>query len=512
MKAPASTFFSVLQKPFLLRSGLAIAVGFAFFTTIPQEIVSKLYSANLSNVSVVMSNSKLSFVGKLASGNSVGSSVVSIATSGAPSTSSANLFPGDTVWIGDGATGSTYTVSSVVSSGTADNFKVSTALDATDADAGDLVIASRSATLTLNVTTTGAISNGAIRVLVPAAANSSVSSDGLPDTTGFDYGTATPTVTCPTDTTGYDFVTGTATATAVTIGSTTYHAYTCRYSGTGATSTQFNASTTQMSIASVINPAPNSTHTVGTADPYKIIVQNLNGSALGDVAIDSTTVTVAPIEAVRVTASVAPILQFSIGGVASSTSICGTTTNVTTTPSLVPFGELAISSFMDAAQTFGVSTNAQNGYAVTARENDQLTRLGTASCVDAGTDGYGAGNSCIPDVSTGFSESGTGVEWNSTTSKGFGYTLQYIGGNGTFAKTNLNTYYDAGGSSCGAGGKFCARKFADAQNGEAAQTLFSYGSTSDSHNVAICYRAVVASNQESGDYENNITYTATAVF
>lgn len=496
-----------------VRFGL-LGVAVALFTTVvPEYLTSKLHSANLSSVKVIMSSSKLSFLGQLDATNTVGGSIVSLKVSGPPSTSTANLFTGDTVWIGDGSTGSTYTVSTSTSGGTINKFTTTTALDATDADANDYVIATRSSTLSTQFTTVTAVPNGYFRVLVPAVANSAAASDGIPDSGGFDFGT-TPTITCPNDVSSkFDFVAGVATATAITIDTVTYHAYSCYYSGPGGTAEAFNGTSDQILISSVINPAPKATHTIGTADIYSVIVQQVlpgTGGFANDQVIDSTTVKVAPIEAVRVTASVAPTLEFSIAGIPSGTSVCGASTSVATTATNVPLGELPISSFVNAAQTLSVTTNAAGGYVVTARENDQLTRIGTASCDDNGTDGYGAGNQCIPDT-TGASETGTGTAWSATSTKGFGYTTAVRGGSG-LTVGDLFAYYDAAASSCTGAGTFCARKFADAENNEAAENLVLNTTPADSHQIDVCYRAVVAANQDAGDYENNITYTATATF
>jgi len=452
-------------------------------------------SASLTSVSVTVSNPRPSFRGVLGAGNTVGTSQVIINTSGYPSTTTAQLQTDDILLVGNAGTMSPYTITNVVSNSLAN---ITPVLAAGDADTSDDVISTQSAVHTVRFTTANAISNGGFRILVPAHGTATDANDGLPDQGAFDFGTAAPTVTCPTDITGYDFVTGTATASAVTIGSTDYHAYECLYSGVGAIATVFDGTTNDaISINDIINPAPASGHTTGTADSYRIILQHLDSSYT---AVDSTTVAIGVIEAVRVTASVAPQITFSIAGVTSGSTSCGVTTDVTTTATAVPLGELSIASFTDAAQTLTVSTNATNGYAVTAFESDQLG-LDGATCT-----GDSTASNCIPDsVGDNAALSHTANdEWNTTTVKGFGYSLDNADAN-----TVAFEYTTATGTCTGT---YCAKQFADNEDGQAAQQLFSSTTVADSENVDVCYRAVISNVQAAGFYENYVTYTATATF
>lgn len=456
-------------------------------------------SASLTNVSVTLSNSRLSFSGALAAGNTAGSSqaIIDTTTGDWPSTTSAQLVTDDTVGIGDATTITTYTVTSIDSAST---FNVSPVLEAGDTDAGDIVISTQSATQTVRFTTANAIPNGAFRILVPSVTNDDDSRDGLPDASNFDFSNTPPTVTCPTDLTGYDFVTGTASASAVTIGSQDYHAFECRYSGSGAIGTAFDGTTNgAIVIDDLINPAPQSGHTTGLADTYRIVVQHLNSSYN---TADTTTTSVGVVEAVRVTASVAPQITFQISGIAASTTACGVATDVTTTAAAVPLGELSISEYTDAAQALAVSTNATNGYAVTAQANDQLGRDG-GTCA-----GDNTGANCIPDSvgNNSLMSHTTSDEWTSTAVKGFAFSLDDVNTSGLTPAFE----YDTATGNCS--GTYCARQFADAEGSQAAQTIFSSSSVADEHNIYVCYRSVISSTQSAGDYENYVTYTATATF
>ncbi|NCO12621.1 hypothetical protein GW926_03750 [Candidatus Pacearchaeota archaeon] len=454
-------------------------------------------SASLTSVSVTLSNPRLSFRGSLDGNNVVGTSQVSINTSsGHPSLSTAQLQGGDSIAIGEGNSLGTYTVSTTNPNS---EFTLASTLAAGDADLNDDVISTQSAALTVRFTTATAINNGRFRILVPALASNTDSADGIPDSDLYDFGSSAPTVTCPTDISGYDFVAGTATASAITISSVDYHSYECAYSGTGGVGSAFDGTTNAyITISNVINPAPESGHTTGTADTQNIIIQHLDSSFNVD---DSTAVAVGVIEAVKVSASVPASISFSIAGVAASTSTCGITTDVTTTAAAVPFGEVSLSSFNNAAQTLTVTTNAVNGYAVTAIENDQLG-LDGATC-----SGDNTGNSCIRD-SAGDDTlmSHTTIDnWDDTANKGFAYSIHNV--DAALVPFQYNTV----SGNC-VGGSFCAKQFADAEDSQVAQEIFSSTTVADSQNINVCYRVIPDVVTAAGDYENYVTYTATATF
>lgn len=492
---------------FMIKSHLKKIGVLAIFLTALLSVTlynQKSNSANLTSVSGTLSNSRPSFRGGLAAGNTALSSLVTINTTvgSYPSTSSAQLAEGDVVRIGESGSLGSYTVTAT---GSANQFTITPVLAAGDADTSDDVISSQSGSLTVRFTTANAIANGRFRVLVPALTNDGASSDGIPDGNFFDFGTAAPTVTCPSNATAtYDFVTGTATA-SVTYNGLDYHTYECAYSGTGAIGSAFNGSTNDaMIISNIINPAPQSAHTTGIADRYNIIVQHVNS---GFTVTDSTTINIGVIEAVKVTASVAPQITFKIIGVAAGQSACGITTSVTTTPVVVPFNELLIDSFTYAAQTLTVSTNAANGYAVTAIENDQLGRNG-AACT--GDPDISTNANCIQD-SRGDDTAMTHTasdDWSSASTKGFGFSLD---NSNNVSGLTPAFEYDTAAAACG-GGIDCYRQFADAENSQAAQSIYSATAPSDNHNLMVCYKAIISAIQAAGSYENYITYTATATF
>lgn len=464
-------------------------------------VVEKTRSANLTSVSVTLATPRLSFVGKLDSGNTVGTSIVRIVTTngGASSTTSAQLGEGDTVMIGDGGTALQYTVASA--SANPDSFLVKTpnfsTLQAGNADAGDAVIATRSGTMTMRFTTASAIANGAFQILIPATtlSGSSGRADGIPDQDGFDFGSTTPTVTCPSDVGAtYDFVTGTATASAVTLASGTYHAYECRYSGSGAASTAFDGSSQgTIQISNVINPSPKVGHVQGNSDPYSIVVRNLDSTYT---AQDSTIVTVGNVESVRVLATVPSQITFGVLAIASGTATCGYNTGVSTTDTTVPFGEVSVSSFTRASQELFVSTNASSGFTVTIAANDQMGKNGNACVGDPP-----AGNNCVPDAGVGGMSETTSQDWTNAGNKGLGYSLQDP--NGT--TTEAFSYNESGRT-------FSAKHLPDSENSQSAQTIFSSVDPASDETVYVCYQVAVGTNLELGNYSNTVTYRATASF
>lgn len=450
-----------------------------------------LDSANLTAVKDTLSTSRLSYYGTLAAGNSVDSTIVQIKTSGPPSTSSANLFTGDSVWIGDGATGTNYTVDDVLDT---DEFQITAGLGSGDSDENDLVIATRSATHNLAFTTASAISNGAIRILIPSGTDNNT--DGIPNHDGFDFnGMTASDITAPTGggVTSWDTTDApTATASGGANCDAGNHCFEARYNGTNSVSTALTF--TIGDTNKLANPAKSGT-TEGSADTYTVTVQHLGSMTDGYPVVDSTTIKIAVVESVRVTATVEPTINFTIAGVASGLDRCGgtATTDVTTTATTVPLGALSIDAFTDAAQNLKVSTNADGGYVVTSLENDQLGK-------DGGTSPY------IPDT-PGDGSLATHLvwdKWDSTSTNGFGYSLM---NNDAFDVTF--TYATSSG---GCNGNFCTKQFADNTNSEAANQIFYSNTVAENEDVDICYRAVISAIQEAGDYENNITYTATATF
>lgn len=439
-------------------------------------------AANMTAAKDTLQSSRLSFYGRVKSPTVAGSSHVWIYTAAAgnaTSVSTAGLKPGDSLLIG--ATNS-YTIDSIIDS---DEFTVTTTLASGDADDTDPIYFRSKPQHVITFNTASAVNGGFFRVLIPAASTNS--NDTFPDITGFDFNSGVTAT--GTNATGYTFVSGVATASGGT-GCTSpanYHCFEFHYTGTGGVGTAITLSVgTTTGSNTMVAPAPASGHTVGTADTYTFKVQNFtNGSdPTSATPTDEVTGKIAVIESVRVTATVDPSITFSIAGT-SAGSHCGLTTDVATTATAVPFGTLTLNTFKTAAQTLTVSTNAVSGYAVTAIENERLSNLA-------------ASPSYIPDTTcdTGGCTQTSSAAWATAASHpGFGYTVAITNGTPTIAPT--------------------APSYQHFPNIAATETPFQIMSNTTVANaqaVDVCYKISVDATQPAGDYENQITYTATASF
>jgi len=462
-------------------------------------VVSSLYhpsqinSANLGVVKDTLQTSRLSFAGRVKSPTVSGSSHVWIYTASAAefySVSTAGLKVGDVLTIGTAS----YTVDSIVD---ADEFTVTTNLAVGDADDTDVIYFKSKPQHVITFTTASSIASGFFRVLIPAATSSF--NDVAPDSTGFDF--ASGVAGTASDVSGYTFVTPVATVSGGTNCPSGWHCLEYHYTGTGGIGTAITLNIGATAGTNTpIAPAPKSGHAEGTADTYSFKVQNfINGSDPTGTPTDQSTGKIGVIESVRVTATVDPTISFSIAGIASGANPCGTgatnQTDVSTVtgvnaPLAVPFGTLTLNTFLDAAHLLTVSTNASNGYVVTTQENDQMGKDGgtTPFIIDT-TGDNGTANETTSDT------------WDTAAAHpGFGYTLKAVSG-ATVPFTSTGTTFNV-------------RTFPSIADPDSplVQTIMSSTSTSDAHTANVCYRVTVAATQAAGDYENQITYTATASF
>ncbi|HVM76698.1 MAG TPA: hypothetical protein VMU07_00920 [Candidatus Paceibacterota bacterium] len=95
---------------------------------------------------------------------------------------------------------------------------------------------------------------------------------------------------------------------------------------------------------------------------------------IGGTQPNSADTRVAIVNGVNVTAAVATTFTFTVAGLATSTSLGNTaTTTGASTSTTLPFGTIAPNSHAELAQQLNVTTNAENGYAVTIHEDQDLT-------------------------------------------------------------------------------------------------------------------------------------------
>lgn len=483
-----------LRNIFPVGVGL-ILIGLTFLVA---QHFHPVFSSELTNASATLTNARLSFVSALNGTQTAGSSLIKIRTTGFPSSSVLQLQNRDVVNINN----STYTVATTIDDIYDDTINLTSAMQSDDIADGTLVVATQSSSLTVRFTTISALTGGKFRVLVPAGNNNSTASDQVPDPNGFDFGDdTTASITCPaTFPSAYGTFTATnqsAQSSGIVMNGVPYHVFTCSYTGNGEVGTNFDGTTNSaFTISNLVNPSPKISgtgHTYGTADTYAVIIQHLDSAGT---VVDQTTTKVGVVDAVKVSASIAPQLTFTIAGISSGTTACGVSTTVTTTALTVPFGDLTLGQFSDAAQLLTVSTNASAGYSVTVLENDQLGRNGNVCATDGSSS-----NTCIVDASAGMTHT-TSADWTSATSyPGFGYSLDQI----TVGIVPAFTYNESGRT-------YSAKQFADLGATEAPQTIFTRNTVASGDQMRVCYRLSPAVTNVAGDYENYLVYTASATF
>jgi hypothetical protein len=451
-----------------------------------------VFSGEFTSTSATLNNARLSFSSALEGAQTVGSSLVIMDTTNFPSTSVLQLQARDAITIN----GNPYTVATTIDDTNDDTFNLTSGLGVGDVTNDMAIYGLQTSTLTVRLTTISALAGGSFRILVPATSDTGTDHDDIPDDDGFDFGSGTPaTVTCPTGPVSYGTWSDTATpadTSTIVMDGIYYHLFECAYTGTGAVGTDFGTTYDAFVINDLINPSPSSTHTLGQADTYSVIIQQLDSSAT---VIDQTVTKIGVVDAVKVSASIAPQLTFTIAGINSGVSACGVNTDVTTTALTVPFGGLTIAAFVDAAQKLTVTTNALNGYAVTVAENDQVSRGGLVCTSDTPS------NTCIADATVAGASHTTSADWTDPTDYGFGYSIGAVTSGVTPA-----FYYNESSRT------FSAKHFADLEHPEVPQVIFSRGTVASNDQADVCYRIAPAATNVAGNYENYLVYTASATF
>ena len=496
----------------LRKAGVVIGEFFLVLLLVGNQPTMAADTKYLKTVYDTLSNPRISYKAGVGASVSSGSTTVTIDSSGNPDNDTHNLFPQDTVCFSpsdeSGCIGSaTYTVGTVVNATT---FAITSPLSDALSDT-DLVVASQSAVHTVVFDTVADVSNGYIKIKIPAADTNY--NDGIPDTTGFDAADLT------NDNIGsYSSIDCSGGGCGVTFGTTTfstsegYHIISFPFTGTfssGKTVTVTLGSSSDTSYE-FVNPAPTGSHTQGVSDIYSIQVLETDNS--GNTVYSGTT-KVAVHEGVFVSATVEETLHFYINGeandgTADSGTICGVsrgTGSIDTTAYSIPFGSITASdTFYDAYQTLKVVTNAADGYVVTVEENDQMGRNGntcTGSAPSSGEYTFGSGT-CIRDTTCddGSCTESTSADWATATNHGFGYSLENV--TGTDAAFTYNE----------SSRTFSARQIADQESSETKQTVMSKSSPTTASKVNICFRLSVPGDQPAGYYYNVIKYTATPKF
>lgn len=427
------------------------------------------FQQDLDSVSATVSNSRPSFRALTAGSNS-GSSVLTIKTDNY--TNSKQVQGGDFLVLN----GNSYQVAHV-SGFTEDQIPLQSPLLSGDNNVDSIVTSKILTDINVNFKTVSALTDGSFRVLVPANNDDSLSADEIPDAGYFDFGNSE--VMC-VDSGSYVF-SNSAVANAIIVEGQNYHEYRCDYTGVGNINDEID-----LTIANIINPARKGTNSIADLDTYRVLVEHLDSEGK---VVDSSFIQLGFNEAIRLKAYISPQLSFSMSGISSGRQVCGTDTNVATTATKVDFGELDVAHFTNAAHKFDVATNIEGGYSVTASQTDQMGKNGRACSGDGTGIQY-----CIPDP-VGSSVDGSGFSWNDPTVKGFGYSIGNLSGE-VDSPISSSRY----------------RSFADRSENDLPEVIFSNDDITDGDSANVCYRIVPPANIESGNYENGVIYTVTALF
>jgi len=171
-------------------------------------------------------------------------------------------------------------------------------------------------------------------------------------------------------------------------------------------------------------------------------------------------------------------LSFTISGISSGQTTEGVTTDVATTPSSVPFGELTFSSETEAAQRLDITTNATDGYQIFVYEAQGLL--------------HPSGNQIDP-VTTTNPTPGT---WAAGCTGG---------ADGCYG-------YHAGDDALSAGSTRFAADNSYAQFDSTPREVAYSAIPTDGDTVDMVYKVQVQDTQVGGIYESNITYIIVPVF
>lgn len=148
-----------------------------------------------------------------------------------------------------------------------------------------------------------------------------------------------------------------------------------------------------------------------------IRIQSYTDTA-GTIAADQTTVSITVTQAVTVSATVDPSFTLTVAGVAGTTDLTAQgwaasdlDDAITTTVNTIPFGNLTPGTVKYAAHLLTISTNASNGYSVTARMLANMTGSAYGSDIDPLGNGAAVNTTSVAWASPTGTASGTDSGW-----------------------------------------------------------------------------------------------------
>ncbi len=468
----------------------------------------KVDTANLTSASATLSNSRLSFYGRVNGTHTAGDTTIALDASDNPDNNTNHLFPNDTVSVGPNGN---FTVGSIIDTS---NFALSAGLTVGASDQ-DAVYATQSGALTVTFTITNDIpANGYVLVTIPDPASGG--NDGAPDTAataalnGFDLNGMAVTDIATTGGTGCTW--NTETLTAGTGDGHKYKVLTTTACTAGAITVTFDGT-----LKDLVNPAPPTAHSQGTADTYTIDVDTYDGDPdSGGQLIDYVNTKVAPIEGVLVSATIDESLSFTVAGITDDDqtycNIARTASSPDSTAYSIPWGTIAstyLAATHNAAQLLTVSTNALSGYKVYIEENDQMGRNGNV-CTGAtpAADQYTfTAGICIRDTACGAvaCDHQTLKDWTDmATYPGFGYSLDHVSG------TDSEFNWDDSAATWNA--KQIADQEASESKSDSTAEIMDNTVPVSSSSIHVCFRIAIPGTQPAGYYYNKIKYTAVSTF
>jgi hypothetical protein len=200
---------------------------------------------------------------------------------------------------------------------------------------------------------------------------------------------------------------------------------------------------------------------------------------------------VAILSNVTVTAVVDTSFVFTVAGLATTTTVNGTSTTGSTTPTQIPFGTLVAGQIKTLGQQLSVTTNARNGFVVTVQQSQNLL-----SSTGADIDGFIDG-----------AYTNTPTAWQAPTN--------VITNENTWGHWGLTTDDSDLNAQVG-GGSFAGTLFVAAST--TARNIFAHsgpadGTTVDKGTAKVAYNIQITPLQEAGnDYSTILTYIATPTF
>ena len=246
--------------------------------------------------------------------------------------------------------------------------------------------------------------------------------------------------------------------------------------GAGATVTVKVGTVADGGAAQITNP--------GTEGSREINVLFADGADTGETRV-------AIVNNVLVTATVDTLFTFAVSGVAGGVDVNGTdTTGGATVANAIPFGELTAGTASTAAQQLSVTTNASNGFVVTAQVDGQL--LSGSADIDSFIQG---------------ADTSTPTAWNPITA-----TLGDEDTYGHWGLSSSDTTLEAGAATdlYTGGTLFVAASTSPVEVFRHDQPID--GTIGGQGTTTVIYKVETTSLQEAGDYQARLTYIATPVF